>query len=61
MFDIPLVHKYMKATLTISLIRASAYSPPLWLRLMEMVGRLNSSTTENIKTFEHKRVVDKKK
>lgn len=51
----------MKATLTISLIRASAYSPPLWLRLMEMVGCLNFGMTENIKTFEHKQVVDKKK
>ena len=51
----------MKATLTISLIRASAYSPLLCLRLMEMIGRLNSGTTENMKTSEHKQVVDKKK
>ena len=50
----------MKATLTIFLIRASAYSLPLWLRLMEMVGRLNSGTKGNIKTFEHKQVLHKK-
>ena len=50
----------MKATLTISLIRASAYSPPLWLRLMEMVGRLNSRTPENIKTFKYKQIVEQK-
>ena len=50
----------MKATLTISLIRASAYSPPFWLRLMDMVGSLISGTTENIKTFKYKQIVEQK-